>query len=43
MSATPPAVTRPAPVTGQHTEEILAGAGIPAERVRALLDAGVLR
>ena len=43
MSATPPAVTRPAPTTGQHTEEILAGAGVPAERVRALLDAGVLR
>lgn len=42
MSATPPAVSRPAPTTGQHTEEILAGAGVPAERIRALLDAGVI-
>ena len=33
MSATPPAIDRPAPVVGQHSEEILAEYGISAEAV----------
>ena len=32
MSATPAAVTRPAPTAGQHTVEVLAHAGLPATR-----------
>ncbi|GAA5189938.1 CoA transferase [Rugosimonospora acidiphila] len=43
MSATPPAVARPAPTTGQHTAEILTELGIPADRAASLAAAGVVR
>lgn len=43
MSDTPPAASRPSPIVGQHTAEILAEAGYPPERVAALEAAGVVR
>jgi crotonobetainyl-CoA:carnitine CoA-transferase CaiB-like acyl-CoA transferase len=42
MSATPPAVDRPAPLTGQHTTEVLAGLGLDADEIRRLADDGVV-
>jgi len=42
MSATPAAVTRPAPTAGQHTREVLAGAGLPASEIDELLADGVI-
>ena len=42
FSATPAGITRPAPTPGQHTEEVLAGAGYDAERVAALRAEGVI-
>ena len=39
-SATPAKVTRPAPLLGQHTREILMGAGYSEESVQALIDTG---
>jgi crotonobetainyl-CoA:carnitine CoA-transferase CaiB-like acyl-CoA transferase len=42
MSATPAAVTRPAPTAGQHTREVLADAGLPASEVDELLADGVI-
>lgn len=42
MSATPPAVSRPAPTTGQHTVEVLTDAGLPAEQIAGLLADGVI-
>lgn len=43
MSATPAAVTRPAPIAGQHTAEVLAELGLSPTRVAALASAGVVR
>ncbi|WP_419999013.1 CaiB/BaiF CoA transferase family protein [Streptomyces boninensis] len=40
FSATPPAVRRGAPRTGEHTREILAELGYPDERVDALIGEG---
>ena len=42
MSATPPAVTRPAPTAGQHTVEVLAHAGLPSDEIGQLLADGVI-
>ncbi len=36
MHATPPTLRRPAPLLGQHTAEVLAEAGLPAEEIAAL-------
>jgi crotonobetainyl-CoA:carnitine CoA-transferase CaiB-like acyl-CoA transferase len=37
---TPGGVKRPAPLLGQHTEEVLAEAGFSADEIRAIIDAG---
>ncbi|MEU2428439.1 CoA transferase [Streptomyces sp. NPDC007861] len=42
FSATPPAVHRGAPLTGEHTRELLDELGYPPERVSALLADGVV-
>jgi crotonobetainyl-CoA:carnitine CoA-transferase CaiB-like acyl-CoA transferase len=42
MSATPPDVHRRAPMLGEHTEEILGGAGFSADEIAALRRAGAL-
>ena len=42
MSATPAAVTRPAPTAGQHTREVLAEAGLPGDEISQLLADGVI-
>lgn len=42
MSATPPAVTRPAPTAGEHTAEVLAELGVSEQRVAELAAAGVV-
>ena len=43
FSATPAAVRRPAPLPGEHTEEVLAEAGLKPTEIAALADAGILR
>ncbi|MFI6350150.1 CaiB/BaiF CoA transferase family protein [Streptomyces sp. NPDC050560] len=40
LTRTPAEVTRPAPLTGEHTRDILDGLGYPRERVDALLAQG---
>jgi len=40
FSATPPAITRGAPLTGEHTREILAEAGFDGGAIEAMLAAG---
>ncbi|GAB2476335.1 CaiB/BaiF CoA-transferase family protein [Comamonas humi] len=42
LTATPPVVRRPPPVTGQHTDEILREMGLDAERIAALKAQGVV-
>jgi crotonobetainyl-CoA:carnitine CoA-transferase CaiB-like acyl-CoA transferase len=42
MSATPPAVSLPAPTAGEHTAEVLAGLGLDADEIRQLVDDGVV-
>ncbi|GAA2895847.1 CoA transferase [Streptosporangium fragile] len=42
FSATPPEVRRGAPLAGQHTREILAELGLPADRLDALVETGVI-
>jgi len=42
MSKTPPSIDRPAPMVGQHTEEILTEFGIAPERIRQLRDRGLI-
>ncbi len=37
---TPAGVKRPAPLLGQHTEEVLAEAGLSADEIRAVIDGG---
>jgi crotonobetainyl-CoA:carnitine CoA-transferase CaiB-like acyl-CoA transferase len=41
LSRTAPAVSRGAPLTGEHTRELLTALGYAAERINALLAAGV--
>jgi crotonobetainyl-CoA:carnitine CoA-transferase CaiB-like acyl-CoA transferase len=43
LSGQPASIRRPPPVLGQHTDEILAEAGYPAERIAELRAAGVIR
>ena len=43
MSATPPEVTRRAPMLGEHTVEVLAEAGFGVEEIAALRRAGAIR
>ncbi len=38
MSATQPTIDRPAPLVGQHSEEILREFGIPDDEIAALRD-----
>ena len=40
FSATPARVTRPAPVFGQHTREVLLEFGFDAAEIQELLDSG---
>ena len=40
LSRTPADPTRPAPALGEHTEEVLRGAGLAAEEIDALLESG---
>ncbi|MBN9020714.1 MAG: CoA transferase, partial [Rhizobiales bacterium] len=41
MSATPPTIDRPAPVVGEHTDEILAEFGVTPEQIAALKEKGL--
>ena len=43
LSDQPASIRRPPPLHGQHTDEILAEAGYPAERIAELREAGVIR
>ena len=43
MSATPPDVTRRAPMLGEHTDDILTGAGFTAEEIATLRQSGAVR
>jgi alpha-methylacyl-CoA racemase len=43
LSRTPATVHRPAPALGEHTAEVLTGAGYSAEEVRALEEAGAAK
>ncbi len=40
MSATPPAISRPAPLIGQHTRDVLAEFGIPEADIEQALQSG---
>ena len=42
FSATPTSVTRPAPLLGEHTREVLAAAGYPASEIDAFVAEGVV-
>ena len=41
-SATPPRITRPAPLLGQHTGEVLGELGLSREEIDRLATAGVI-
>ncbi|MFZ4806142.1 MAG: CaiB/BaiF CoA transferase family protein [Hyphomicrobiaceae bacterium] len=43
FSATPGAVTRPGPLFGQHTREVLAEAGLTADEIEALIASGAVK
>ena len=43
MSATPPVVSRRAPLLGEHTDEVLAEAGLAAAEIAALRQSGAVR
>lgn len=42
MSSTPARISRPAPLLGEHTDEVLGAYGISAERIAALRRAGAI-
>jgi crotonobetainyl-CoA:carnitine CoA-transferase CaiB-like acyl-CoA transferase len=42
LSDTPPSVRRPAPALGEHTDEILAEAGLSTDDIERLRGAGVI-
>jgi alpha-methylacyl-CoA racemase len=42
FSGTPTALRRPPPHPGEHTDEVLSGAGFDAERIAALRAAGAV-
>ncbi len=43
FSKTPPAITRPTPLVGQHSAEILRAVGVDAARIEALAASGAIR
>jgi alpha-methylacyl-CoA racemase len=43
LSRTPAAIEKPAPALGEHTAELLAEAGYPAEEIRALEEQGAVK
>ncbi len=43
FSATPGAVTRPGPLFGQHTREVLAEAGLTPDEIEALISSGAVK
>ena len=43
LSGTPGAIRAPAPRLGQHTQDILAEAGLDADAITAALDSGLVR
>jgi crotonobetainyl-CoA:carnitine CoA-transferase CaiB-like acyl-CoA transferase len=43
MSATPPDVSRRAPLLGEHTEEVLTEAGYNGRKIAALRQSGAVR
>jgi len=43
FSATPGAVTRPGPLFGQHTREVLAEAGLSPDQIEALIASGAVK
>jgi alpha-methylacyl-CoA racemase len=43
LSRTPAAIEKPAPALGEHTAELLAEAGYPAEEIRALKEQGAVK
>ena len=42
LSETPASIRRPAPLLGQHSEEVLQENGFSAEEVRRLAEAGII-
>jgi formyl-CoA transferase len=42
LDGTPGVVRAPAPEIGQHNDEIYAGIGYPADRIRSLRDSGII-
>ncbi|MEO1854435.1 MULTISPECIES: CoA transferase [Chromohalobacter] len=43
LSLTPPSIRQPAPVYAQHTDEVLQGLGLSAERLAVLREQGVIK
>lgn len=43
LSLTPASIRQPAPVYAQHTDEVLQGLGLPAERLKELREQGVIK
>lgn len=43
LSLTPPSIRQPAPVYAQHTDEVLQGLGLSAERLNTLREQGVIK
>lgn len=43
LSLTPPSIRQPAPIYAQHTDEVLQGLGLSAERLKALREQGVIK